>query len=118
MQRESHEFEEFEAFEARLPVLIMGEYSGLRYRFRRQKLSLEVSSYSQCPLRDELMYVQLVHITITYISARIVENFCQLENVIKIRSIRPPPSPRYIRCKYVCKVFNGNFGVACSEDPK
>ena len=79
------------------------KFNPRRYRFRRQKMSLEVSAYSQCPLRDELMYVQLVDVAV--------------ENVIIIRSIRPP-SPRYIRCKYVCKNFNGNFGVACSEDPK
>ena len=28
MQRESHEFEEFEAFEARLPVLIVAHITG------------------------------------------------------------------------------------------
>ena len=72
------------------------KFNPRRYRFRRQKLSLDVSTYSQCPLRDELMYVQLVDVAV--------------ENVIIIRSIRPP-SPRHIRCKYVCKVFiNGNFG--------
>ena len=90
MQRESHELEEFEAFEARLPVLIVAQITGRvlslinvrfqlnfnprRYRFRRQKMSLEVSTYSQCPRRDELMYVQLVDVAV--------------ENVIIIRSIR------------------------------
>ena len=50
------------------------KFNPRRYRFRRQKLSLDVSAYSQCLRRDELMYVQLVDVAV--------------ENVIIIRSIR------------------------------